>query len=40
MQEVGNLPEDVTVIIVTHSVEVVQKCSKIFKLSANGLIGL
>ena len=40
MREVGNLPDDVTVIIVTHSAEVVQKCSKIYSLSMNGLISI
>ena len=37
IREVGNLPDDVTVIIVTHSAEVVQKCGKIFNLSEQGL---
>tara|TARA_B100001057_G_scaffold498676_1_gene606509 strand:+ start:2164 stop:3879 length:1716 start_codon:yes stop_codon:yes gene_type:complete len=37
LREVGNLPDDVTVIIVTHSAEVVQKCSKIINLSKHAL---
>lgn len=38
MSEVGKLPNDVTVIIVTHSAEVVQKCSKVYNLSVHGLV--
>jgi ATP-binding cassette, subfamily B, bacterial PglK len=37
MREVGQLSNDVTVIIVTHSAEVVKKCNRIYTISKNGL---